>query len=382
MHCYAFFFCLCFGVLARAEKPVNEFALSEHLLAGQEIALLFEAGKPAETNSLLHLPNGLELGYGNILSLGDLCGIEGQPISLGSTVQEQQQRFEEAFDSFAKHVPAVNEIQLLILVIEQELKIVQEGMMQGEIPEAIFSRIGYETGRQINCLTGGGCQSAGWWLFPGRYLKLAMENYDHFAPNSKIAWLSGHQLALLQAFRARKTGQREDLELAYAMDAFACHFLSDQFAAGHLRTPRIQLANHVSPSLLGSLLANYMHNEDNRQGIHVRNRNQEHWVIYGDFSYFNPENQTNRQILGRVLQDSANEIFNTWYTGIYPDSRDILNQIPEVDDPADNISPLFYWDESSQQLLRRADIGNLHAQQFTANWWGWSTLAALQRQYS
>ncbi|MCE0722840.1 MULTISPECIES: phospholipase [Legionella] len=374
------------GHLPSDSKQLDHgFALSEHLAAGQQVALLFEPTKSPETNGLLHLRNGLKLTYGNILSLGDLCGIVGQPISLGKTPKERHQRFLNTFYSFAKEVRAVDEVNQLTHVIEQELQAIQTGMQHGETPEVIYQRIGNEVGRQVNCITGGGCLSWNWWVFPGRYLKLAMENYDHFIPNAQIAYLSGHQAALSQALKARETGLRQDLELAYAMDAFACHFLSDHFAAGHLRTPRIQLAQEVYPSLLGSLLASYMHNEENREGLHVHNENQEHWIVYGDFSYFNPANEENRNKLARVLQQSADDVFNTYHYGIINDYHLLLASIPEADENKDehsmDISPLFYWDERTKQLLRRKDISNPYDRRFTANWWGWSTFISLKRHY-
>lgn len=57
-------------------------------------------------------------------------------------------------------------------------------MRTGQPPEEVFKAIGSEIGRRVNCITGGGCQSKVWWLIPGRYLKLAIKNYDHFASAS------------------------------------------------------------------------------------------------------------------------------------------------------------------------------------------------------
>lgn len=89
----------------------------------------------------------------------------------------------------------------LLQVIYDELEIIKSGLQQGEAPEVVYQRIGNEVGRKVNCITGGGCQASTWWLFPGRYLKLAMENYDHFLPNAKKAYFIGHKLALLQAIK-------------------------------------------------------------------------------------------------------------------------------------------------------------------------------------
>ncbi|QBR83559.1 phospholipase [Legionella israelensis] len=368
-----------------AEPPNANFALSEHLASGQKIALRFEATSSPEVDRPLILPNGLKLTFGNIISLGDLCGVVGQPITKGKTELEQQKRFMDAFSSFAINMNAISEINQLIQVIEDELEAIKTGLNQGESAESVYKRIGMEVGRKINCITGGGCQSSTWWLIPGRYLKLAKENFDHFAPHSEIAYLRGHQLALSQALKARKTGLRSDLELAYALDAFACHFLSDHFAAGHTRTPRLKLAEKVSPSLLGSLLAIYMHNEDNKYGLYAHNQLNEHWIIYGDFSYFNPNNQANRERLERLLQQSADAVFHAYDTGNQKNPQDILAQIPQAEKELTqnmlNITPLFYWDDKKNKLLRRKDINNPYDSKMTSNWWGWSTLLALKTLY-
>lgn len=80
-----------------------------------------------------------------------------------------------------------------------------------------------ERARKWNCMTGGGCSSLAWWTLPGRFL------------------------------------------------AFACHFLTDYFSAGHIRVPRVELPEHVTPAIVGSLLSGLMHN---KQG--------ERWIAYGD----------------------------------------------------------------------------------------------------
>ena len=83
----------------------------------------------------------------------------------------------------------------------------------------------------------------GYWLggIPikhGRMLKLAEHNHDHFLPYAKDAYLTGHQLAMDKAREASKYGGNERKALlheAYSLDAFACHFLTDSFASGHIR---------------------------------------------------------------------------------------------------------------------------------------------------
>lgn len=366
-------------------ESTGSFALSEHWSMGQQIKLKFDLNEVPQAGVVLHLKNGLALTAGDIMSLGDLYGIVGKPISHGLTKQEKQARFKEVFNSFAKHIIAVNEVKDLNSIIRAEMREVESGIAKGESPEAIYKRIGNEVGRQINCVTGGGCNSLTWWLNPGRYLKLAMENYDHFTPNNLIVYKNGHQVALQQALKAKQTGKRSDLEMAYAMEAFASHYLSDHFAAGHLRTPREELSAIITPAVLGALLSNYMHNEENKYGIHVNNNLGEQWLVYGDYSYFNPFNQTNQQMLLKTLQASADEIFEAYYSGSLPERNQIEEMVPHItqlnDENNMDIAPMFYWDDQNKQLLRRTNIANPYDRHWTNSWWGWSTLLLLKTQY-
>ena len=367
-----------------AETSAN-FALSEHWAMGQQIKLRFTTLQSPIVAAPLNLQNGLTLTFGDIISLGDLYGIVGRPISHAANQLERQARFKEVFKTFAKSTPAITEVMELNTVIKKEMTEIEAAREQGETAEAFARRIGVETARQVNCITGGGCTNYGWWLSPGRYLLLALENYDHFAQNNLAVYESGHQVALTQALKAHTTGNRADLELAYAMDAFACHFLSDHFAAGHLRTPREELKNLITPAVLGSLLSIYMHNEESMHGIHVHNDLGEQWVTYGDFAYYNPLNQTNQQILLRSLQQSVDEIFDAYYTGQVPEKSLVTSMTPQVDKIPDennmDIAPMFYWDEQDKKLLRRTDLSNPYDRHWTKNWWGWSTLVLLKAQY-
>lgn len=63
------------------------------------------------------------------------------------------------------------------------------------------------------------------------YIRMAQLNLDHFGEDSRIAYNAGHTMAL-------KIPAAGDLEIGYAMNAFADHFLGDSFASGHFRTPR------------------------------------------------------------------------------------------------------------------------------------------------
>ncbi len=88
-----------------------------------------------------------------------------------------------------------------------------------------------------------------------RYLRLAANNSEHFAAPHGIAGSEGgnrssaggsysalHEDAILRAFFAGQSGQ--DIGEAMAREAAAHHFLTDHFAAGHLRTPRSDIRGY------------------------------------------------------------------------------------------------------------------------------------------
>ncbi len=163
------------------------------------------------------------------------------------------------------------------------------------------------------------------FLDEGRMTALATFNWDHFAYNgySAKAYLAGHLLAI-------DTAAKGDLELAYAYDAYACHFLSDMFAVGHLRTPRKALYTGIktsgpSPwsSSLGGYLSKMMHDEDNKGGLWIYNGACEVekadrvteckvWKGFGDNNFANLDNKENRNMQLITLQASVDEIYDAY----------------------------------------------------------------------
>lgn len=105
----------------------------------------------------------------------------------------------------------------------------------------------------------------------GTYISLATNNYSHFrlgTPTENAPRLCSryHAQAILR-------GSRRDDALLY--EGFALHFLTDLFAAGHMRTPRFAITQQLSripypaenAAILGGLLAKAMHDEDNASGL-------------------------------------------------------------------------------------------------------------------
>lgn len=369
--------------LSYATPSGSSFSCGEHVTLGDKVNLTFSNNDPGNIGSPLHLPNGLAMTYGEVLSMGDFYEIADQPISQGQSEAEQRARFLASFSSFALNVSSANETEAILEVIHDEIKTLDDGMKNGEKPEDIYKKIGLENDRRYNCITGGGCSPSTWWLEPGRYLNLANTDYDHFGDAALTSYKIGHQIALEQAITARQTGDLSKLEVAYAMNAFASHFLSDRFAAGHMRTPRLELSENVTPATIGSLLSNFMHGEENAYGLHVHNQRGDNWVAYGDKSYFSPQTSEHRRILHEALQTSADEVFAAYQSGSIQASR-VPDLIPQPDEAANSanqdVSPLFYWDKNTQTLMRRETMSNYYDRHWTSSWWGWSTLLELERE--
>ena len=179
---------------------------------------------------VLTLPNGVEIEFGQIIALaGDFYGLPKQPIIDPSKGQNEdsgrQQRFRDAYDKLARapKKELMKELIKLLATLEKESK-------NGKTIDA----------KTWDKITGGK------WLGPlpmekGRMLQLAENNHDHFLPHAKDAYLTGHHLAIDKAREAGyyHLGDEDEhkrlLHEAFSLEAFACHFLTDSFASGHIR---------------------------------------------------------------------------------------------------------------------------------------------------
>ncbi|CAO3425154.1 Phosphatidylcholine-hydrolyzing phospholipase C (EC 3.1.4.3) [Azospirillum doebereinerae] len=366
--------------------PHVRFEGGEHTAIGDSITLYFSGNDPGTPawQVPLSLPNGLALTYGQIVALGgDFYGIPARPISDGTTPEDRAARFTDAFNSLAYLPASKDEATQILAVMKIEIDAANQALANGEEPHEAYDRLGDTLSGKWNRITGGGGPISD--FFPlGRYLKLAAVNWDHFGTWAVLAYTAGHTMALQQALRARAGGGRAALELAYAMNAFADHYLSDLFSGGHLRTPRKQLYDTVTPSDIGSLLSRYMHDEDCKFGLNVTSAAEFSWRAYGDKRYFDTMDVANRNQVDATVQASADEIFETFSTGTAPAPADFgallrIANLQSVQDRRNtqNYSPLFAADGAT--VLRRNDVNNLNDRSWTASWWGWSTYLLLQK---
>lgn len=363
--------------------PISSFASAEHLVIGDKVKLRYSANDSGQTGMPLHLANGLNATYGDIVSIGDFYEIPGKPVALGESSSERKARFLAAYNSFALDTGVVTEATQILDVIHNEKNTIDEAIKKGEKPEDIYKTIASDLDRQFNCITGGGCSPSTWWMHPGRYLTLANEDYDHFGMNAWITYQTGHELALQQAAEAHQTSDLKKLETAYSMNAFACHFLTDRFSSGHIRTPRTELPANTTPSITGTLLSEYMHDEENTYGLHVHNYRGDHWNAYGDRYYYNKKNEEHARLVQESMQTSTDQIFAAYQTGNADADDSVYRIIPQADEIGDtgkqDLSPLFYWDSVRNKLMRREDMSNPYDRHWTDSWWGWSTLLELKR---
>ncbi len=166
----------------------------------------------------------------------------------------------------------------------------------------------------------------------GNYVQLLRYNFDHFGSDAKATFKVGFENAVKQMRKAGKAKTQEEkaskLFLAITRLLFASHFLTDLFAAGHIRTPRRALhyyvrsqAGHFTPKVrsdyLSGMLVHEMHDDDNMKGLHVKSRQPEmHWQAFGDKCYFNPGNIDNRIIVIQALVEALKELFELYH---FPD---------------------------------------------------------------
>ena len=181
------------------------------------------------------LPNGLELTYGQINALaGDFYGT-WDPISDGETDQDRSDRFVAAYNTLANPSSRQpKEANAIIELLQAEVDAINNALEVGQDPSAAYSKLP-NVDLKLEALTLGRRRDG----LPD-YVELASINWDHFGGDARKAYNAGHATAIRAAIGG-------DLEGAYAMNAFADHFLEDLFSSGHLRIPRRLL--HKPPSL-------------------------------------------------------------------------------------------------------------------------------------
>jgi hypothetical protein len=341
------------------------FNWGEHKKTADGLTLLVDGEElPAESTPLpvdeidsLTGPTGFTLTYGQVTALGgDFYGDANQPIC---TAQHPDMQFKANFNLLAR---SQAEVQAILAIVAQEVQAVADATASGEEPSGAYERLP-SLNKQFTIAT------------KGRYLALANSNFDHFGGDAVTAYRAAHAVAQGQAVVARfqddDDKRRAALLGAYAVNAFADHFLTDMFASGHVRTPRRHLDDALkSIPIIGSevagLLSKWMHDEDNKLGLWVTNATGDKWVAYGDARYGDTWDAANRVIIKAAVQQSMTDVWNSFRgSGVADrDASSVLAYVatmatsgpPSPGSDPDNWVPLFAWDQSAGALTCRPDL--------------------------
>ena len=231
------------GNLVGKENTEIEFNYAEHKLMGEMLQLKWSTGEQTSGLKELRLPNGVKLSYGEINGLGgDFFG-SYNPVCTGKDLEQQCKYFMKAFDTLGQSGKALDEVSELRKNRQEEVDAIQKAVDSGQSTFTAYK--GLKKDSAIPGLSKEDVEISK-ITFSGEgpmYLRLAQINLDHFGRDAVTAYNAGHYCALQKAAAG-------ELELAYAMNAFADHYLGDCFASGHYRTPRRTL--HGSETAFGA----------------------------------------------------------------------------------------------------------------------------------
>jgi hypothetical protein len=361
-----------------------QFESAEHTFLGDQMTLQFETGPVSAAHKTLYVgasSNGgadpKNLTFGQVLALGgDVYGRPDRPIS---TDPDPRAAFIANYATLAGGSSA--ELAKILAIMQKEIDLVNDALAHGRSVTDVYDKLGDTLSYELNAATGGGNGP----LPRGRYLMLSSVNWDHFGDHAVAAYRAGHAeaVAMASAIKAsnKTTSQKQaSLEKAYATTAFACHFLTDLFSAGHLRTPRKELYDAIIPSVVGSLLSRCMHDEDSKNGLKVSNARGETWTAYGDKRLFDPRDKVNFAQVLQAVQVSCDEVYAAYVSGSSSASYEALSYVPTIRPGTpvtrDNPSPLFTLGNGT--VLCRNSLGDPQDYSWTQYWVGATTWAELQ----
>ena len=126
----------------------------------------------------------------------------------------------------------------------------------------------------------------------------------------------------------------------------------------------------------GLLLCMYMHNEDGKYGLRVKNKRGDKWIAYGDGMLLKDESRDNLNIVAEAVQNSVDQVYEAYRNpakGLNP--AEVTDLIPSVDQEERNNSPLFQVKDG--KLHRRSNINDLQDTETVTDWWGPTTVAMI-----
>jgi len=114
-----------------------------------------------------------------------------------------------------------------------------------------------------------------WWNAKN-FTELAKDNTDHFGWHNMVRYCHVHRWAIDLALRARVASSEEEKDIltrrAFYWNGFADHFLTDAFAAGHIRVPRQEIRDWASEVGLNETKAGFLSKLLHDQDGHLETR--------------------------------------------------------------------------------------------------------------
>lgn len=316
----------------------------------------------------------------NLLTVGQITCLAGdfygpdpitKPISFTQDEKEQNRRFFAAYSTLVSAKPA--EIKALLERIEMALPDMMKTIKKGELPsQGLLARDFYDniafaiTARHF---------PHSWFLYRfyhSRYLDLSLWNFDHFGNEAKLSYQAGHRQACETAIRAKSSGDLSLYQSAFAQELFACHYLTDLFSAGHMRTPRKTLYEQINRDAvlssgvhMAGLLAMEMHNEENSLGLMVKSPTTKDkvWKALGDDCFFDPKNKENELLAIAAMKAGLTDVFNA-----HKHDHVIYSALECLPCPIEagvgkNFFPLFKVGESGEILVRE-EVNNAECKSY------------------
>lgn len=348
-------------------KESEGYETDEHIVIGNEAFEKFLQGQEKYAASIksalgmkedmkIILAEGLALSPGEIVALaGDFFGLPESPIAFGENDSAKKSRF------ILAHATLFNpkyheEIKNILAYVKDQTHHSESGELEFQQTKdsATLSNI------KFGLMTKNSLVPGAFWH--SRYFGLATNNFDRFGKEAREAFNTGYKLALDNAATAttvedsnRKTFL---LKEAITYTLFACHFLTDLYASGHLRTPRKQILNAVTdnkdleaiPDLanissvklsVAGLFAKKMHDEDSEKGIFVQNTAKEKWVAYGDGAYYAEANKNNAKKVCKAVIQALNGVIAV-YENKNKNRDEILKTINDLIPESDQETNALY----------------------------------------
>lgn len=221
------------------------------------------------------------------------------------------------------------------------------------------------------------CEMTALFAIPG-FLEVVSQNQNHFGWNNMATYVELHGQALQFAKKSNEMRVSDPVQSkrffhkALIYNAFADHYLTDGFASGHIRVPRLQIKewafrglSGLLKSKRGDLLTMYLHNFEStdlhtgrEMGFQVRNSRGDFWSTRGDghLNLFADDNDISLVLPRLAVAESFKDILIAAEYGDLPEG---IYQATEFV-PFQNDQPLIdKLSPQHQKVKQRSDVASL-----------------------